>query len=124
MSQDPKKYHKKIGARLKEVARLSLRPYFGGTSVCRGDVQLGMIMGTAVYLRVSDASREKYEEMGSKPFSYSTKRGRVFVRTYYEIPDAILKDSERLKSWLQEAASIARKIKIAKLEKSKQRKVR
>ncbi len=44
-------------------------------------------------------------------FSYLTKKGRVQVRKYYELPEEVLTDPAQLRLWADEAMGIARKTK-------------
>ena len=40
-------------------------------------------------------------------FSYMTKKGRVQVRRYYELPENVLTDPEQLRRWADESKRIA-----------------
>ena len=73
-----------------------------------------MIMGNSLYFVVDEDSRQKYEQAGMQPFSYLTKRGRVQVRRYFELPEDILTDSEQLRIWANEAIDVAVKTKPKK----------
>lgn len=46
-----------------------------------------------------------------QPFSYMTRKGRVEVRRYFELPEDILTDPEQLRLWAGEAMAIAGKTK-------------
>ena len=70
-----------------------------------------MIMGNCLYFAVDDNSRKKYEQAGMQSFSYLTKRGRVQVRKYFELPEDVLTDSEQLRLWANEAMHVAGKTK-------------
>lgn len=73
-----------------------------------------MIMGNCLYFAVDDHSRKKYEQAGMQPFSYLTKRGRVQVRKYFELPEDVLTDSDQLRLWANEAMRVAGKTKKTK----------
>ena len=83
--------------------------FFGGVGISNGTVQFAMIMGNSLYFVVNEDTRKKYEEMGMQPFSYTTKKGRVQVRKYFELPEGILTDPEQLRFWANEAMGIAAK---------------
>ena len=68
--------------------------FFGGVELKFGDRLFGMIMGNMLYFVVDETTRPAYQDMGSRCFSYSTKRGRVDVHRFYEVPADMLEDSE------------------------------
>jgi DNA transformation protein and related proteins len=85
--------------------------FFGGVGILSGSVQFAMIMGNSLYFVVDDGTRPKYERAGMAPFSYTTKKGRVQVRKYFELPEDILTDPEQLRQWANESKRIAAKDK-------------
>jgi DNA transformation protein len=66
-----------------------------------------MIMENTVYLVVDDASRARYEKAGMRSFAYDTKKGRVQVRRFFELPESVLDDPDELRIWAEEALRIA-----------------
>lgn len=70
-----------------------------------------MIMGNSLYFAVDDDTRKKYEQAGMQPFSYMTKKGRVQVRKYFELPEDVFTDPEQLRLWANEAMRVAGKMK-------------
>ncbi|NMM29047.1 MAG: TfoX/Sxy family protein [Glaciimonas sp.] len=85
--------------------------FFGGVGISYGAVQFAMIMGNSLYFAVDEGSRKKYEQAGMQPFSYMTKKGRIHVRRYFELPEDILADSEQLRLWARESMQVASKTK-------------
>ena len=81
--------------------------FFGGVSVKCDGLQFGMIMGNVFYLCVDDQSRKGFEDIGSEPFSYMTKKGRVFVRKYYSVPEDIIEDEGLFQKWCSRALDSA-----------------
>ena len=73
-----------------------------------------MIMGNSLYFVVDETTRKKYEQAGMQPFSYMTKKGRVQVRKYFELPEEVLTDPAQLRIWADEAMGVARKTKKPK----------
>jgi DNA transformation protein and related proteins len=92
---------------LAPVSGLRKARFFGGIGISAGSVQFAMIMEDTLYFVVDDGTRPKYEEMGSSCFSYSTRKRRVDVRRYYEVPGEILEDQERLLALAGESMKIA-----------------
>ena len=85
--------------------------FFGGVGISRNSVQFAMIMGNSLYFAVDENTRGKYEQAGMQPFSYMTKKGRVQVRKYFELPEDVLTDPEELRLWANESMRVASKTK-------------
>jgi DNA transformation protein len=81
--------------------------FFGGAGVYFDTVQFAMIMDNTLYFAVDESSRQKYEQAGMQPFSYMTKKGRVQVRKYFELPEDVLNDPEQLQIWANESIQVA-----------------
>lgn len=62
--------------------------FFGGVGLVACGRQFAMVMKDTLYFCVSARTRPHFEEHDIEPFSYFTKRGRVQVRRYYEVPVA------------------------------------
>jgi len=82
--------------------------FFGGYGIKCQSVQFAMIMGNTLYFVVNDNTRGEYEEAGSKPFSYLTKKGQRLVKRYYEVPADLLEDQDELLAWARESILIAK----------------
>jgi DNA transformation protein and related proteins len=92
---------------LTPIQGLKAGRFFGGVGISAGSVQFAMIIGDALYFVVDEVTRRKYEEMGSSCFSYNTRKGRVDVKRYYEVPGEVLEDQEQLVDLAQESITIA-----------------
>ena len=99
---------------LESVGPVRTSRFFGGVGISRGDAQFAMIMGSSLYLVVDDSTRPKYENAGMAPFSYTTKKGRIQVRRYFELPEEILTDSDELRVRVRESIEVAGKVKKPK----------
>ena len=104
-------YTKFVLELLEPIGPVRTSRFFGGVGISKGALQFAMIMGNSLYFAVDDNTRKKYEQAGMQPFSYVTKKGRVQVRKYFELPDDVLTDSEQLRLWTNEAVHVAGKTK-------------
>jgi len=95
---------------LEPIGPLGVARFFGGVGISYGAVQFAMIMDSSLYFMVDDESRGKYQQAGMQCFSYLTKRGRVYVHRYYELPEEILTDAKELRMWADEANGTAGKV--------------
>lgn len=94
---------------LEPIGPVRTARFFGGVGISKGPLQFAMIMGNSLYFAVDDDSREKYERAGMQPFSYMTKKGRILVRKYFELPEDVLADPEQLQRWAKESIQAAGK---------------
>ncbi len=110
-----------ITEQLAPLGRLTTSRFFGGTGFSFDSVQFGMIIQETLYFVVDDSSRSKYEALGSKCFSYSTKKGLIQVRRYFEAPLDVLDAQSELLGLARESIEIARRTdKSSKKRKVKQ----
>ena len=86
---------------------VSIKRFFGGAGFYVDGVQFAMIMHNTLYFAVDDHTRKHYEQAGMQAFSYMTQKGRVQVRKYFELPEAVLNDPEQLQLWANESIQVA-----------------
>ena len=96
---------------LEPIGPVRTSRFFGGVGISRDSVQFAMIMGNSLYFAADEHTRKKYEQAGMQPFSYMTKKGRVQVRKYFELPEDVLTDPEELRLWANESMRVAAKTK-------------
>lgn len=96
---------------LEPVGPVKASRFFGGIGLSRASVQFGFIMDATTYFVVDDSTRPRYEAAGMKSFSYDTKKGRVQVRRYFEVPEEVLTDPDELRVWASESQRVAAKTK-------------
>ena len=110
MSADPD-FISFIEEQLEPLGPLAAGRFFGGHAFKQDGAQFAMVMGNTLYLRVDDETRPGFREEDSEPFSYTTKRGRVLVDSYYAAPERLMDDPDELVAWAREAIGAARRAK-------------
>ncbi len=85
---------------LRDLGDLDCRPMFGCFGLYSGAVFFAIICDDRLFFRTDDASREKYVKMGMAPFQFREKQS---VNTYYEVPEAILKNAGKIADWARTA---------------------
>jgi DNA transformation protein len=68
--------------------------YAGGHFFAVGDVEEG-----AIYLKVDEVTRGRFEAAGGRPFTYPARDGSLMVMSYLTPPDAALEDPEAMLPW-------------------------
>ncbi|MEK9200717.1 MAG: TfoX/Sxy family protein [Patescibacteria group bacterium] len=86
----------------RDISGLTYRPMFGGVCIYKDGVACGMLADDILYFKVGDNNRPDYEAAGSKPFEYSMK-GKTYKMSYWEVPQEVLDDSDKLKVWLKKS---------------------
>ena len=76
------------------------RAMFGGYGLYQGRTFFGIIFRGRLYFKTNDATRERYERSGTKPFRPSAKQT---LKNYYEVPAEVLEDPDELVVWAEEA---------------------
>ena len=107
MSSGSSEYVEYIMEQLSAIAGLTSGRFFGGVGLSANSAQFAMVMGNSLYFAVNDATRPKYEQMGSDCFSYNTKNGRVQVKRYFQVPAAALEDQGTLVALAKAAIQVA-----------------
>src|SRR5678816_2885189 len=72
-----------------DVPDLTWRHMFGGYGLYGGGVFFGIVWKDQLFFRVDAASEKKYIAKGSGPFLF---RDTQKTFTYYEVPEAVLKN--------------------------------
>lgn len=88
---------------LEPIGVVEAKRFFGGVGISNGFVQFAMLMSDSLYFVVDDETRPRYEQAGMPPFSYQTKKGRVQVHRYFEVPEDVLAEPELLQEWAKNA---------------------
>jgi len=82
------------------------RGMFGGVGIYADDLFFALIADDALYLKVDDTNRADFEERSMGPFRPFGEGGEVMQ--YYQVPDEVLEDAEKLHSWVDKAIAVAR----------------
>src|SRR5262249_14095996 len=97
-----------VAEQLRPLGALAVERFFGGLSIKLDTILFAMIMDGALYFAVDDVLRAEYATIGSRCFSYDSKKGRVDVKRFYEVPADFLEDSERLVAFARRSLHAAR----------------
>ncbi|HUN41688.1 MAG TPA: TfoX/Sxy family protein [Acetobacteraceae bacterium] len=91
--------------------RPQTRRMFSGIGLFADGVMFGMLIREACYLRVSDATRGRFEAAGSMPFSYDRAGRMVSLSAYYAVPEGLLDQPDDLLQWARDAIGAAATVK-------------
>jgi DNA transformation protein and related proteins len=92
---------------LMPLGPIAARRFFSGVGFTYDGTLFAMLMRDTLFMRVDARNRPRFEAAGSRPFSYSTRKGRVKVATYFSLPEALLDDEEELREWARQSIAAA-----------------
>lgn len=92
---------------LEPVGPVQARPMFGGHSLKLSGNSIGIIDDDWLFLRVDDSTRPRFEEAGSRAFTYTTKNGTMTMNGYWSLPEEAIDDPEVAAKWGRLAAEVA-----------------
>ncbi len=95
------------------------RAMFGGHGIYVADEFIAIVVDDVLYLKVDDETRARFEEAGSRPFTYDAgERGEVAM-SYWTAPDEALDDPGAMLPWARLALAAARRKPAAKKRAAK-----
>ena len=96
---------------LEPLGDIQLQRFFGGWGLVFDSLQFGVVLLGTLYFNVDDTSRQKYIDEDSEPFEYDTKKRRVTVQRFYEVPARMLEGDDEFIDWAEEAIEVTRRKK-------------
>lgn len=108
MTGNTRSYIDYVADRLSPLRELSQGRFFGGIGLRHQGRLFAMVMGDTLYFAVDEPLRQRYRDMGSQCFSYTTRKGRVSVEKYYAVPEHIMDDDEELLLLARASIALAR----------------
>lgn len=103
----------KLEASLTPLGAFRSRPMFGGHGLYLDDLFFGLIAYDRFYLKTDEQNRGDFVKAKTKPFSFESKRKGLVVTSYWQCPDAVMKDGRKLRQWIGKALDAARRKKTA-----------
>ena len=83
---------------------VTYKPMFGGYGLYCGVLFFGIVFDGRLYFKTDDESRKRYEAWDSAPFQPNAKQT---LKSYYEVPDDVIDDADRLGELGEEAVEVA-----------------
>lgn len=92
-------------------AAVDARRLFGGAGLYCDGICFALLSRGALYFKVGDPTRERYESEGSQPFGYAIKGRSGALTSYYRVPERLIDEPDLLKTWALDAIEAARNAK-------------
>ena len=84
---------------------------FGGWRYRLDGRAFAFFVGDALHFRAGEGLRAELEALGSRPFSYAKKGGRVTITRFVSAPEADLEDEDALRGWALRALAEAEPVR-------------
>ena len=98
-----------------------IKPMFGAAGVYADELMFAIISDDALYLRVDDQIRERFEAVGSEPFVYRTRDGQEMSLGYWRAPDDALEGPDEAEPWARLSLDAALRKQASKTKPRKRR---
>lgn len=112
---------RKLETSLTPLGAFRSRPMFGGHGLYLDDVFFALIAHDTLYLKTDEQNRPDYIKAKSKPFSFESSREGLVITSYWQCPDAVLRDTRKLRCWTEKALDAARRVKAARPKRKARR---
>jgi DNA transformation protein len=104
---------------LRVAGPVSARSMFGGVGLYHRGLFFGLIADDTLYLKVDASNRDDYRRSGCAPFRPFGDQS--YSMHYYELPAAVLEDSDELLGWVEKAIEVARRQAASKPRRPRSR---
>lgn len=84
---------------------------FGGVGIMRDGLMFALLAGDAMYFRVDEQTRARFEAEGCAPFGYRRAGREVSIGSYYAVPERLYDEPDALVEWARDAIAAAHAVK-------------
>lgn len=104
---------------LDKIPGIRARGMFGGYGLYGEGTIFALIIGSSLFFKVNGATKEKYEKMGSHPFTYTHKDGKEVSVSYWLVPEELFDDPQKVVELALEAIDARKEEKSLKSKSKK-----
>lgn len=89
--------------------RPTARRMFGGVGIMRDGLMFALLSQDAMYFRIDETTRARFEAEGSGPFTYARAGRQATIGSYFAVPERLYDEPEELVAWARDAVAAARR---------------
>jgi DNA transformation protein len=116
LSPEENKFKDYIIDLMQSIGPVNAKAMFGGYGIFLNGLMFALIADSVLYLKVDEKTEKQFKTKGLEPFTYS-KKGKLFKMSYYQAPEEVLDDIEKMNSWAKEAYNTALRVSSKKSKK-------
>ena len=109
MVRDTSFHEHVMGEVFRDIDGLTSRPMFGGWGIYQNGVFFALIGEGQLFFKVDESNKSDYQKYGSKPFVYTSHKGKDVTMSYWELPADVMEDREELTRWIEKSVNARRK---------------
>ncbi|MGO4704151.1 TfoX/Sxy family protein [Microvirga sp. 2MCAF38] len=98
-----------------------IRKMFGGQGIYRDDLMFALEADGELYLKVDSDTETMFRDLGSRPFGYANRDGKVTTLSYWLMPSSAFDDLDEAARFAADALAAARRAKVKKSAPKKRR---
>lgn len=102
----------------RRLGLVHIRRMFGGQGIYRDEVMFALVAGGELYLKADDEMAEMFRGLGSRPFTFERRDGRVMATSYWLMPESALDDPDEAAELGAMALRVALRARSPKTRKS------
>jgi DNA transformation protein and related proteins len=102
----------------RKVGPVGIRRIFGGQGIYRDEVMFALVAEGELYLKADGETAEMFRSLGSRPFSFERRDGRVTETSYWLMPESALDDPDEAAELAGMALRAALRARAAKAQGS------
>jgi len=97
-----------IRDQLRPWSAVDARRMFSGEGLFRDGIMFALVHDDTLYLRTDDGNVGDFTAAGMTPFSFG-RAGKIVATGYFEVPAAVMDESDELAAWAAAAFAAARR---------------
>ena len=96
-----------VAEQLAPLGPIEIKRMFGGASAYLDGKIFALLDDDALYFKVDEATKAKFEAEGMGPLTYPSKNGPMTMDRYRRCPDRLFDEAEELLDWARAAVRVA-----------------
>jgi len=90
------------------LGQVEIKRMFGGASAYFDGQIFALLDNDAIYFKVDDTSKAKFEAEGMEPLTYPSKNGIMTMERYRRCPDRLFDEPDEFVDWARTAIAVAK----------------
>ncbi len=102
----------------RSLGPVQIRRMFGGQGIYQGELMFALVASGELYLKADEETFEVFRSLGSRPFVFGRRDGRITATSYWLMPESALDDPEEAARFAKRALQTAWRARTAKTSRT------